>query len=95
MYIAKYFVGVCNENLNNNWLRFLMENLSDYMPYTAVNFIAIILGTFGNVVIIGSIMCTKELQTVTNSFILNLAFSDLLISCVIDSFTVVGKIKFK
>ena len=84
-------------NLNETFggIIFLMENLSDYMPYTAVNFIAIILGTFGNVVIIGSIMCTKELQTVTNSFILNLAFSDLLISCVIDSFTVVGKIKFE
>jgi len=50
-----------------------------------------VLGTFGNLVIIGSILCTKELQTVTNSLILNLALSDLLISCLIDSFTVVGR----
>lgn len=41
--------------------------------------------------IIGSIICTKELQTTTNALILNLALSDLLISCLIDSFTVVGK----
>ena len=38
----------------------------------------------------GAIAVTKELQTVSNIFVFNLAVSDLLIGAIVDSFTAVG-----
>lgn len=43
----------------------------------------------------GAIICTKELHTVSNMFVFNLAIADLFISGLVDSFTAVGNSKFK
>ncbi len=38
----------------------------------------------------GAIVITKELHSVSNIFVFNLALSDLLISAIVDSFTTIG-----
>ena len=38
----------------------------------------------------GAICCTKDLRTFGNTIIFNLAISDILISGLVNSFTVVG-----
>ena len=44
----------------------------------------------GNLLIMGAIIVTKELHTVSNMFVFNLAISDILISGIVESFTSVG-----
>ena len=41
----------------------------------------------------GAIITTKELHTVSNMIVFNLAIADLMISGLVDSFTAVGKFK--
>ncbi|KAI8481415.1 melatonin receptor [Branchiostoma belcheri] len=52
--------------------------------------ILIIMGTLGNLLTMYVIAKHKELQTVTNAFIFNLAITDLLVSLFVDGFNVVG-----
>ncbi|XP_078573166.1 melatonin receptor type 1C-like [Branchiostoma floridae x Branchiostoma japonicum] len=52
--------------------------------------VLIIMGTLGNFLTIYVIARHKELQTVTNAFIFNLAVTDLLVSVFVDGFNVVG-----
>ncbi|XP_066302022.1 melatonin receptor type 1A-like [Branchiostoma lanceolatum] len=52
--------------------------------------ILILVGTLGNFLTIYVIARYKELQTVTNAFIFNLAITDLCVSLFVDCFNVVG-----
>lgn len=71
-------------------VEYLMENFHVYFPYTFISGLVTVTGTIGNLIIMGAIIQSKELQTTTNALIFNLALSDLLISSIVDSFTVVG-----
>jgi hypothetical protein len=71
-YMDKY-TNAKTEIENNRWTRF-PEIVKLYeLPVSAVLFI---IGTTGNVILIIIIMCNKEMRTVPNMYILNLAISD-------------------
>ncbi len=74
-------------------LKFLFNNLGVYLPYSIFAAMGAVFGTFGNLLIMAAILCTKELlKTTKNAIIFNLALSDLIISAIVDSFTIVGKL---
>jgi hypothetical protein len=69
---------------------FFTRNLIDYLPYVALNLIGTLFGSIGNLVIIFSIACTKELRSMTNLIIANLAFADFLLNSFSNTFAIAG-----
>ena len=70
---------------------FFLMYLSDYLPYTIISILGFVLGFFGNLMIIGAVLSTKELQSMTNILVFNLALADFVISTFVDSWRVAGK----
>ncbi|XP_064609492.1 octopamine receptor Oamb-like [Liolophura sinensis] len=65
------------------------------MPGTEVSlliimFVATISGTFGNILVINAVFRTKELRTVANYFIVNLALADICVSGIVNPFSIIG-----
>jgi len=86
-----------NETLKNSsteevGIEYFMQNLSDYLPYVTLNVLGAVFGVIGSIVVIGSIACTKELRTMTNLIIANLALADFILSSTSDTFAIAGKI---
>jgi len=79
-----------SETLEVDPIKFFFLNLSEYFPYTFLACFSTIIGIFGNIVIVGAILCTKELKTVSNMFVFNISIADFFISLLVDSFTAVG-----
>jgi hypothetical protein len=79
-----------NETIEQDPIKFFFRYLIDYFPYTFLSFFSTFSGIIGNIVIVGAILCTKELKTVSNIFVFNLSIADFFISLLVDSFTVVG-----
>ncbi len=73
-----------SETLEIDPIKFFFQNLSEYFPYTFLACFATITGIFGNLVIVGAILCTKELKTVSNMFVFNLSIADFFISTLRD-----------
>ena len=71
---------------------YFITYISDYLPYTILCAIGSVVGLFGNLLIVGAVLCTKELQSMTNMLVFNLALADIVISGFVDSWTVAGKI---
>lgn len=71
-------------------IAFVMKNPGLYLPYTTMYCVGIVVGLSGNILIMGSIICSKELHTVTNMLIFNLSMADILISGFVDIFSVIG-----
>ena len=61
--------------------------------YLGVSGTASIVGTLGNLGILGAIACTKQLHHSRNIFIANLAIADLCITSFTDPFSITGKSK--
>ena len=53
---------------------------------------ASIVGTLGNLGILGAIVCNKQLHHSRNIFITNLAIADLCVTGFADPFSIVGKL---
>ena len=70
---------------------FFLLHIPDYLPYIIMNIIGTICGVLGNILIIGSILCTKKLHTRASIIIANIALADLFISSITDTFAVAGK----
>ena len=64
---------------------------NSYIPYIIIYSIAGISGFFGNFLIIGSIIFTKELHNLTCLIIANLAFADFISTNVSNLFSLIGK----
>nr|QVK45856.1 G protein-coupled receptor [Proales similis] len=71
-------------------LEFFIRYIGELLPYTIFSTCGTLIGILGNLLIIGAVICTKELHNPTNMLIFNLALADLTISGFVDSFTVVG-----
>lgn len=71
-------------------IEFVRQNGGLYIPYVTLYCFGVVIGVSGNTLIMGSIICTKELHTVMNMFIFNLSISDLIISGFVDFFSVVA-----
>ncbi|CAF0837503.1 unnamed protein product [Brachionus calyciflorus] len=74
---------------------FFILNLGDYLPYSLLVLSATLAGLLGNLLIIGAVICTKELHSSTNMLVFNLALADLVVSCFVDTFTLVGILQGK
>ena len=71
-------------------IKFLLHYLAEYLPYTFLSGLAVFVGIVGNLLITGAILVTKELQSTSNLIVFNLAVADILISLIVDTFTLVG-----
>ena len=70
---------------------YILGYLDLYMPYTALTCLGVCVGVLGNMLIVGSILTSKELRSnPTFVLIFNLAITDFSISFLIDSFSIVG-----
>ncbi len=66
----------------------LIESIIDHRSASVVFVITItmiITGTIGNLLVIGSVMIHKKLRVLYNTFIVNLAISDLMVSTVVNA----------
>jgi hypothetical protein len=80
-----------NETLNiSKFEEDSYEFLTSNLPYLALNAIGTLLGSIGNIVIIFSIACTKELRSMTNLIIANLALADFLLNSFSNTFALAG-----
>jgi len=84
------------ENLNktgNISEHHLIENFAEMFSYLILDCIGVLGGFFGNILIIGSIIFTKELQSMTSAIIANLAIADFFLCTVVNGVTMHGKYK--
>ena len=82
-----------NQNKGNSGMGHCLEKGFLYPDYTQLTsvyvtlicfyFLVILLAVFGNTLVIWTIWRNKDMHTVTNYYILNLAISDLLVSIVV------------
>ncbi len=63
------------------------------VPYITILGVAAVMGTLGNILVIGAIalMTHKQCHEASNIFMVNLAISDILVTAFIDPFSIVGK----
>ena len=61
-----------------------------YIPYITWLLLMSLIGTFGNLLIILSLVVEKKLRTLSNIFIVNLAFADIFVTTIIDPFSVIA-----
>jgi hypothetical protein len=82
------------ENLNNtSKFKYLIDMKHIYYPYLVASIMLIIFGSFGNILVIVTILINKVLRKSSTYLInLNLAFADLFISIVVNTFTCVGNV---
>lgn len=83
-------------NISNDYLyfhrhRFVIESPEIAIPCLVILFIASVLGTFGNVLILIAVKRTKQLHNVESVLIVNLAISDMYVTAVADPMSIVGK----
>ena len=63
-----------NQTNNSTWT--LNDIISfHYLPYTVLNIIGMLVGVFGNLLILSAILLTKQLQNTANILIFNLSFA--------------------
>jgi hypothetical protein len=77
-----------NETVEN--FQYITNRISEYIPYIVLNSIGSILGLIGSILIIVSILCTKELQNRTNMIIGNIALADFILSSFVDPTAIAG-----
>jgi len=65
-----------------------------YLPYTILNTLGILVGMFGNSLILSAILLTKQLQNITNILIFNLSFAHFFVAGFVDTAALIGKIFF-
>jgi len=71
-------------NYNSTWT--INDLISfHYLPYIVLTIIGILVGIFGNILILSSILLTKQLQNTANILIFNLSFAHLFVAGFVDS----------
>lgn len=70
---------------------FFLMNLSEYLPYSILAVAGFVFGFFGNMLIIGAVLSIRELQSMTNMLVFNLAVADLIVSVFVSGWKVAGK----
>ena len=69
----------------------LSKNSVEFLFYLMLDCIGVFGGFFGNILIIGSIIFTKELHSMTSAIIFNLAIADFFLCTVVNGLTMHGK----
>jgi hypothetical protein len=83
-----------SKNLINNNSTWTINDLISfhYLPYTILNTMGILVGMFGNSLILSAILLTKQLQNTANILIFNLSFAHFFVAGFVDSAALIGKI---
>jgi len=71
--------------------QFATESPGVAIPCLIILFIAAIVGTFGNILIIVSILTQRKLRNKESIFIMNLAMSDMYVTLIADPMSIVGE----
>jgi len=79
-------------NNTNREINFFLSHKHEYLLYVFLNIFGIVVGVVGNVIVLGSYWCTKELWNNTNTIIANLAVADIIQCGINDSLALAGKI---
>ncbi|CAF0970974.1 unnamed protein product [Brachionus calyciflorus] len=75
-------------------IEYFLKYLDETLPYTLINCIGFIVGSFGNILIMGAIIITKELHNETSILIFNLSLAELVITGFVNLFTILGNFIF-
>ncbi len=67
------------------------KNSTEFFFYLTLDSIGALGGFFGNILIIGSVIFTKELHSMTSGIIVNLAIADFFLCTVVNGLTMLGK----
>jgi len=88
-----YFISMYeNFNKTENVIEHdLNKNFAELFSYLILDCIGVLGGFFGNIIIIGSIIFTKELHSMTSAIIVNLAIADFFLCTVVNGLTMLGK----
>ena len=74
-----------NQTNNNNSTWTINDLISFYyLPYIVLTIIGILVGILGNILILSSILLTKQLQKTANILIFNLSFAHLFVAGFVD-----------
>jgi hypothetical protein len=76
------------ENILENDLN---KNFAELFFYLVLDCMGVLGGFFGNILIVGSIIFTKELHSITSFIIVNLSIADFLLCTVVNGFSILGK----
>lgn len=68
------------------------EDIINYSFYILLNIICILFGIIGNILIVSTIIYSKELHTVASVIILNLSLADLIICITSGPLSIIGNI---
>jgi hypothetical protein len=79
-------------NNTNRGINFFLSHKHEYLLYVFLNIFGIVVGVVGNVIVLGSYWCTKELWNNTNSIIANLAVADIMLCVINDTLALAGKL---
>jgi hypothetical protein len=80
-----------NQTNNNNSTWTINDLISFYyLPYTVLTIIGILVGILGNILILGSILLTKQLQNTADILIFNLSLAHLFVAGFVDSTALTG-----
>ncbi len=74
----------------NKMMNMTDTNSFSLVGYLTVNIIVTILGVFGNLLVLGTLIVDRKLRVLSNLFLANLALADLFIAGVIHPFTAAG-----
>jgi hypothetical protein len=66
------------------------KNFAELFFYLVLDCIGVLGGFFGNILIVGSIIFTKELHSITSIIIINLAIADFVLCTVVNGFAILG-----
>ena len=89
LFLKQNKMNSTNQTNNSTWT--LNDIISfHYLPYTVLNIIGMLVGVFGNLLILSAILLTKQLQNTANILIFNLSFAHLFVAGFIDSAALIG-----
>jgi hypothetical protein len=81
-----------NNEIEINENEFFIKHLIEHLPYLILHSLGFMLGIIGSIVIIVFLIKKKELRNSTNIIIANITITYFILSSIIDSLTVLGKL---
>lgn len=81
-----------NNEIEFNGNEFFIKHLIENLPFLILHSLGFILGMIGSLVIIVFLIKKKELRNSSNIIIANIAITYLILSSIVDSLTILGKL---
>ncbi len=86
---------ILNSSSDREYSLLIDERPGVVIPYLIILTTAAVSGTFGNMMVMATILMSQgRSRGVGNIFIFNLASSDIIVTALINPFSVIGKLQF-